>query len=192
VVHQCWRLREALVQRQAPGEVLRCVHIGDDRHQVVVCGGDGRYSVSVDGTLLKLVIDGSACTVVVEFEVDGTSYSAQVERHGAAYRLLHGGSVVGAMVLELATDALYRYMPEKAVPDLSHLVLSPMPGLLVSLAVKAGDTVTAGDGIAVIEAMKMENMIRAPRDGVICTVHAQAGDTLEVAQPVVEFERAKQ
>ena len=192
VVHQCWRLREALVQRQAPGEVLRCVRIGDGRHQVVVRGGDGRYSVSVDGTLLKLVIDGSACTVVVEFEVDGTSYSAQVERHGAAYRLLHGGSVVGAMVLELATDALYRYMPEKTVPDLSHLVLSPMPGLLVSLAVKAGDTVTAGDGIAVIEAMKMENLIRTPRDGVICTLHAQAGDTLEVAQPVVEFERAKQ
>jgi propionyl-CoA carboxylase alpha chain len=192
VVHQCWRLREALVQRQAPGEVLRCVRIGDGRHQVVVRGGDGRYSVSVDGTLLKLVIDGSACTVVVEFEVDGTSYSAQVERHGAAYRLLHGGSVVGAMVLELATDALYRYMPEKTVPDLSHLVLSPMPGLLVSLAVKAGDTVTAGDGIAVIEAMKMENLIRTPRDGVICTLHAQAGDTLEVAQPVVEFERVKQ
>jgi propionyl-CoA carboxylase alpha chain len=64
--------------------------------------------------------------------------------------------------------------------------------LLVSLAVKAGDTVTAGDGIAVIEAMKMENLIRTPRDGVICTLHAQAGDTLEVAQPVVEFERAKQ
>ena len=192
VVHQCWRLREALVQRQVPDEVLCCVRIGDDRHQVVVRGADGRYSVSVDGTLLKLVIDGSACTVVVEFEVDGTSYSAQVERHGAAYRLLHGGSVIGAMVLELATDALYRYMPEKTMPDLSHLVLSPMPGLLVSLAVKAGDTVTAGDGIAVIEAMKMENMIRTPRDGVICTVHAQAGDTLEVAQPVVEFERAKQ
>jgi propionyl-CoA carboxylase alpha chain len=80
-------------------------------------------------------------------------------------------------------------MPEKAPPDRSHLVLSPMPGLLVSLSVDAGSDIKAGDEIAIIEAMKMENIIRAQRDGKIESIEASVGEALEVDQCIARLEK---
>jgi propionyl-CoA carboxylase alpha chain len=82
---------------------------------------------------------------------------------------------------------LSRYMLEKEPPDLSKFLLSPMPGLLVHLAVKAGDEVKAGEELAVVEAMKMENSLRAPEDVIIAKTLAAKGDSLVVDQPIVEF-----
>jgi propionyl-CoA carboxylase alpha chain len=79
-------------------------------------------------------------------------------------------------------------MPIKEPPDLSKFLISPMPGLLVKLNVKVGDEVKAGEELAVIEAMKMENSLRAISDGVVKAVTAEAGDSLMVDQPIVEFE----
>ena len=79
-------------------------------------------------------------------------------------------------------------MIEKAPPDLSKFLLSPMPGLLASLAVKVGDSVKAGEELAVVEAMKMENSLRATQDGVVKAVLAEAGASLTVDQPIIEFE----
>ena len=80
------------------------------------------------------------------------------------------------------------YVPVKVAPDMSKFLLSPMPGLLVSLSVEEGDAVSAGEQLAVVEAMKMENVLRAERDGVIKAVHAAAGDSLVVDQSILEFE----
>ena len=82
---------------------------------------------------------------------------------------------------------LLSLMPEKVKPDQSRLLLSPMPGLLTELAVKAGQEVKAGEKLAVIEAMKMENVLRAEVDGVIRDVLAAQGDSLAVDQPILEF-----
>ena len=79
-------------------------------------------------------------------------------------------------------------MPVKLPPDMSRFLLSPMPGLLTSLAVKPEQDVKAGEQLAVVEAMKMENTLRAERDGRVLTIHAWPGDTLAVDQPIVEFE----
>jgi propionyl-CoA carboxylase alpha chain len=79
-------------------------------------------------------------------------------------------------------------MPEKVPADMSSFLLSPMPGLLVSLAVAVGQEVKAGEELAVVEAMKMENVLRAERDGVVKLLHAAAGDSLAVDQAIVEFE----
>jgi len=79
-------------------------------------------------------------------------------------------------------------MPEKVPPDLSKFLLSPMPGLLVRLAVAEGDEVKAGEELAVVEAMKMENSLRANEDGVVAKVMAEEGQSLVVDQPIVEFE----
>ncbi len=79
-------------------------------------------------------------------------------------------------------------MPEKEPPDLSKFVLSPMPGLLVSLAVEDGMQVRAGEEVAVVEAMKMENVLRATANGVVKTIHAAPGDSLSVDQAIIEFE----
>ena len=78
-------------------------------------------------------------------------------------------------------------MPVKAPPDLSRFLLSPMPGLLVSLAVAEGEEVKAGQELAIVEAMKMENVLRAERDGRIARLHAEAGASLALDQAILEF-----
>jgi propionyl-CoA carboxylase alpha chain len=78
-------------------------------------------------------------------------------------------------------------MPEKEVADTSKFLLSPMPGLLVSLAVKEGQAVRAGEEIAVVEAMKMQNVLRAEQDRTVKTLHAKPGESLAVDQAIVEF-----
>ena len=91
------------------------------------------------------------------------------------------------MLNERAAE-LQMLMPEKEIADTSNLLLSPMPGLLVSLAVTKGQEVKAGEELAVIEAMKMENVMRAEKDGVIAIIKAKPGDSLMVDQVILEFE----
>ena len=79
-------------------------------------------------------------------------------------------------------------MPEKAPPDVSRHLLAPMPGLLVSIAVKEGDEVKIGEELAVLEAMKMENTLRAERNGVVAKVHFEAGASIEVDALIMELE----
>ena len=83
---------------------------------------------------------------------------------------------------------LYEHMLEKEPPDLSRFLLSPMPGLLVRLTASAGDEIKAGEELAVVEAMKMENSLRASEDVIIAKVHAAQGESLVVDQPILEFE----
>ena len=112
----------------------------------------------------------------------------QVDRDGIGWRLFHGG--VDAMVTMLPRRAadLLAQMPEKELPDLSRFLLSPMPGLLIRLAVAEGEEVKAGEELAVVEAMKMENVLRAERDGIVKILHAGIGDSLAVDQSILEFE----
>jgi propionyl-CoA carboxylase alpha chain len=79
-------------------------------------------------------------------------------------------------------------MPHKPPPDLSRFLLSPMPGLLVDVAVQPGQKVLAGERLAVIEAMKMENILFASQDVVVKKVAAGKGDSLAVDQVILEFE----
>jgi propionyl-CoA carboxylase alpha chain len=78
-------------------------------------------------------------------------------------------------------------MPKKKIADTSKQLLSPMPGLLVSLEVSVGDEVMTGDALAVVEAMKMENQLFSEREGVIAKIHFEPGDSLEVGQIILEL-----
>ena len=111
----------------------------------------------------------------------------QIESHGVGYRLSHRGVEVEVSVLTPRQAELRALMPEQVAPDLSRFLLSPMPGLLASLAVGEGDRVKAGQELAVVEAMKMENVLRADNDATVKTVHAAPGDSLAVDQPILEF-----
>ena len=91
-------------------------------------------------------------------------------------------------VLRPRAAALAALMPVKQLPDMSRFLLSPMPGLLVSVAAQPGQDVKAGQELAVVEAMKMENVLRAERDGRVQTLHARPGDSLSVDQAILEFE----
>ena len=83
---------------------------------------------------------------------------------------------------------LLRVMPFKPPADMSKFLLSPMPGLLAEIAVKQGQEIKAGEKLAVIEAMKMENTLKAERDGVVAEVLAKAGESLAVDQAILRFE----
>lgn len=123
--------------------------------------------------------------------VDGRAFTAQVERgvgkNPLAIRILHQGARLDAMVLTPRSADLHALMPFKAPPDLSRFLLSPMPGLLVDVAVQPGQKVQAGERLAVIEAMKMENVLFAAADGIVDKVLAAKGESLAVDQPIVEF-----
>ena len=120
--------------------------------------------------------------------VNGESKCFRIERHDIGYRLVHRGKQADARVLTPRQAELRALMPEQTAPDLSRFLLSPMPGLLVSLAVGEGDRVKAGQDLAVIEAMKMENVLRAENDAAVKAVHVVPGDSLAVDQPILEFE----
>jgi propionyl-CoA carboxylase alpha chain len=93
-----------------------------------------------------------------------------------------------ALVVSRRMAELHRLMPFKAPPDLSRFILSPMPGLLVDVAVQVGQKVQAGERVAIIEAMKMENVLLATQDAVVKNVVATKGESLSVDQVIVEFE----
>jgi propionyl-CoA carboxylase alpha chain len=127
--------------------------------------------------------------------VNGQPFAAQVERgvgtgfkvNPLAIRVAHNGTQLDALVLSPRAAQLYAMMPHKAPPDMSRYVLSPMPGLLVDVAVQVGQKVQAGERVAVIEAMKMENVLFAAADGVVGKVLATKGESLTVDQAIVEF-----
>ncbi|HEY8908637.1 MAG TPA: acetyl/propionyl/methylcrotonyl-CoA carboxylase subunit alpha, partial [Rhodoferax sp.] len=122
---------------------------------------------------------------------NGVPFCAQVERgipkKPLAIRVIHNGTMLDVMVLLPRAAELHALMPYKAPPDMSRYVLSPMPGLLVEVAVQPGQKVQAGERVAVIEAMKMENVLFATADGVVGKVLAAKGESLAVDQPIVEF-----
>ena len=189
VVHQ----RSLVLQKRdsPPSSNPRHTHVvrtAGVAHWCSVEPEDEGYSVRVDGRLLKLTTAWTSAEKVTEFRIDGERYYAQVEPTDIGYSVVHAGSLVSALVLEPRTSELYDFMLLRTPKDQSHLLLSPMPGLLISIDVEAGDAVHAGQTLAVIEAMKMENALKAERDCVIETIHAAVGDTLELDQPVIEFQ----
>jgi len=122
---------------------------------------------------------------------NGQPFTAQVERgvggNPLAIRIVHNGTRLDALVLTPRAAELHALMPYKAPPDMSRFLLSPMPGLLVDVAVQPGQKVQAGERLAVIEAMKMENVLFAVADGVVGKVLAGKGESLTVDQPIIEF-----
>ena len=144
--------------------------------------GDKRYKISSPSRLNDIVITG---------EVNGQPFTAQMERgspkNPLALVVQHNGTRLETMVVSPRMAELHQLMPFKAPPDMSKFVLSPMPGLLVDVAVQPGQKVQAGERVAVIEAMKMENVLFAAADGVVSKIVAAKGDSLSVDQVIVEF-----
>jgi len=122
---------------------------------------------------------------------NGKPFTAQVERSGVknplGLRVAHNGTQIEALVLLPRAAELLRLMPHKAPPDLSRFLLSPMPGLLADVSVRPGQKVVAGEKLAVIEAMKMENILIAATDGTVAELLAKKGESLTVDQPILSF-----
>ncbi|MEQ8356072.1 MAG: acetyl/propionyl/methylcrotonyl-CoA carboxylase subunit alpha [Kiloniellaceae bacterium] len=161
---------------------------GQEGHARRVTPRDGAFRVSGGKTELVVETDGRLGDFVIPCVVDGKPLTLQADRRGPAIRLSHAGADIEALVLTPLAAKLAARMPVKAPPDLSAFLLSPMPGLLMSLKVEEGQDVKAGEELAVVEAMKMENVLRAERDGKVAKVHAAPGESLAVDQAILEFE----
>ncbi|MCK2127572.1 acetyl/propionyl/methylcrotonyl-CoA carboxylase subunit alpha [Thauera aromatica] len=120
--------------------------------------------------------------------VNGAPICLQIERRGLRYRIAHFGLQVEPMVMTPRAARLLALMPEKLPPDLSKFLLSPMPGLLREVAVAEGQEVKAGEKLATIEAMKMENVLKAEQDGKVKKIVARPGASLSVDEVIIEFE----
>ncbi|WP_343637137.1 acetyl/propionyl/methylcrotonyl-CoA carboxylase subunit alpha [Roseateles sp.] len=200
------REREAGITGQLPGHEVRIEHdyvavvnegqgnfsrhplsiteyVGSLGEALVAIGGHKQYRIVSQSRLNDTRIVGT---------VDGRPFVAQAERGTPkaplAYRIQHNGRAIEVTVLSPRAAELHRLMPYKAPPDTSKLLLSPMPGLLVHVAVEPGQRVQAGERLAVIEAMKMENILTATQDVTVAEVLAKVGESLAVDQPIVRFE----
>ena len=199
------RERTAGISGQLPGYGVK---IGQDYTVITLDGaGQHRYTsvhvdefagevgyakVQVGDKVYKLSTHSRISDIKIVGECNGEAFTAQIERGSAknplALTVQHNGTKIEAMVVSPRMAELHRLMPFKAPPDMSKFVLSPMPGLLVDVAVQVGQKVQAGERVAVIEAMKMENVLFAAADGVVAKVVAAKGDNLVVDQAIVEFE----
>ncbi|MBU1324007.1 MAG: acetyl/propionyl/methylcrotonyl-CoA carboxylase subunit alpha [Alphaproteobacteria bacterium] len=119
--------------------------------------------------------------------LDDVPFTAGVARAADGFSIRSGASRARVRVLTPRMAELYARLPEKQAADTSKLVLSPMPGLVVAVPVEVGQEVKAGETVAIIEAMKMQNILKAERDGVVKAVGAKAGDPVAADDVLVEF-----
>jgi propionyl-CoA carboxylase alpha chain len=203
-MHRRYRARASGISGQLSGHgvkigeqfvVVTVGEGGEQRHTEVSVtdfeGSTGSSAVSVNGKTYQLSSNATLGAVVVQGMVNGQPFTAQVERGAGknplALRVSHDGTQVEAMVLSPLGARLFKLMPYKAPPDLSKYLMSPMPGLLVEVSVQPGQQVQAGEKLAVIEAMKMENVLFASQDGVVGKISAGKGESLAVDQVILEF-----
>ena len=191
-IHRQYHERNGLIDGQLPGHEYQTgehfvVIIGEEHHPVTVTGEPGRWQVKNSGATQEVISNWQFSDLLYKGTVNGQPFCMQVERVGLKYRLFHWGTQVDALVLNAHAAEMQKLMPHKAPPDTSKFLLSPMPGLLTEIAVKAGQEVKSGETLAKIEAMKMENVLKAERDCVVEKLMATPGESLSVDQVIITF-----
>ena len=149
---------------------------------------EGGLAVTHEGKTYNIVSNWVFGELLFTGTVNGAPINLQIERRGLRYRISHFGLQVEPIVMTVRAAYLLSLMPEKLPPDMSKFLLSPMPGLLREIAVTEGQEVKAGEKLAVIEAMKMENLLRAEQDGKVKSIVATPGASLAVDEVIIEFE----
>ncbi|WP_252257585.1 ATP-binding protein [Erythrobacter aurantius] len=184
-----WQSRARRISGQLDGALAVTsewmVKIGDTRHEVIL--GDGH--AMVDGHRVEGNCDWlPGMSQATATTADGATYGLIVERDGANWIITTRGAATRALVLPLRLASHESRMIEKIPPDLSKLLICPMPGMLVKLHVGEGDEVQPGQPLATVEAMKMENILRAEKEGVIAKINANEGESLAVDAVILELE----
>ncbi|WP_428675397.1 acetyl-CoA carboxylase biotin carboxylase subunit [Reyranella sp.] len=174
-------------ERRGTTQDSRTVMLNRTPVALTITGKGSGFAVEVAGRRIEIEADWQPGDPLFHGKVDGQVVAVQVDAVGSGWRLIHEGGQAEALVLTPRQAELYALMPVKAAPDTSKFLLSPMPGLLASVAVSEGQEVKAGEALAVVEAMKMENVLRAVQDGTVKVMHAKAGDSLKVDQKIIEF-----
>jgi len=160
------------------------VKIADAVHDIEMIDGE----MHVDGALFELSMEYDPGDRIIEAEVDGDELAVKITKTRNSFHLRTRGAKHVARVLPGHIAHLAAHMIEKIPPDLSKFLICPMPGLLTTLHVGEGDIIEAGQPLAVVEAMKMENILRAEKTGTVKLVNAKAGDSLAVDAVILEME----
>ncbi|MET0273531.1 MAG: biotin/lipoyl-containing protein, partial [Phenylobacterium sp.] len=185
-------MHRTITQRTAP-HLLRqdwiVVENGVQR-QVRVTEGAGAYFIELqeEGRTLRLgSVNWRPGKATFSGVLDGVAFTCQVKPAAEGFMIRHRAAQAHVLVLTPRSAELHEKLPPKTAADTSKMVLSPMPGLVVSLDVAVGQEVRSGEQLAIVEAMKMQNIIRAERDGVVKAIGAQAGDNVAADEVLVEF-----
>ncbi|MBV9539778.1 MAG: biotin/lipoyl-binding protein, partial [Alphaproteobacteria bacterium] len=146
----------------------------------------GNLHLEIDSQPYSALIDWQPGQPIMTLSGNG-DYAIQIARTQGGYKLGQGGRTVTALVRSPLAASLVAMMPKKAAPDTSKMLLCPMPGLIVSVNVHEGQEVKAGETLAVVEAMKMENVLTAQADGTVKKINAAKGDSLALDDVILEF-----
>jgi propionyl-CoA carboxylase alpha chain len=164
--------------------------VGAERRRVSLSETKDGLEVALpdeDRTIQLEAIDWRPGQALFRAELDGAPFAAEVAPAAEGFRIRHRAARAHVLVLTPVSADLHGRLPPKKAADTSRLVVSPMPGLVVSMDVEAGQEVKTGETICIIEAMKMQNIIRAERDGVVKAVNAKAGDSVAADEVLIEF-----
>lgn len=166
------------------------VAVGRSKRPVRIGGAGPLLSIELPEekrTLTLETVEWRPGAPLFKGRLDGEAFTVTVKPAPEGFVIRHRAATSRVLVLTPLSAELHERLPEKTPPDTSRMVISPMPGLVVSMDVKEGEEVKEGQVICIIEAMKMQNIIRAERDGVIKTVGAQTGDSVAADDVLAEF-----
>ncbi len=185
-------MHQVMSERAWPGRGRHdwVVNLGDVDHPVRLSLDADTVSVELTEVGRRLVlsdIDWRPGQPVFAATLDGARFSVQVRPAAEGFVIRHRAAEARVLVLTPVSALLHKRLPAKQAADTAKLVLSPMPGLVVSLSVVEGQEVKAGEVVAIIEAMKMQNIIRAERDGTVKMVGPKAGDSVAADEVLAEF-----
>ncbi|XP_054606587.2 propionyl-CoA carboxylase alpha chain, mitochondrial isoform X2 [Nothobranchius furzeri] len=167
-----------------------CVELGQELHDIEISKSGNSYIVKVDGGQVEVCGDWNLASPLLPLTINGTCRMLQClsKESSGNIVLQYMGTLFKVRVLSKLTAKLNSYMPEKVSEDTSSILRSPMPGTVVAMSVKPGDTVADGQEICVIEAMKMQNSLTAVKQAKVKSVHCQPGETVGEGDLLVELE----
>ena len=165
------------------------VILGDKHHPVTLdLGDDGEAEITINGGKTHTLVTGwYPGQHLVEGLLDGQPFAVKFADRTEGYLFRHRGVALRALVCTPNVADLHARLPEKEKPDTSKLIISPMPGLVVSMDVELGQEVQEGEAVCVVEAMKMQNIIRAEANGTVKAINVGAGDSVAADEIMVEF-----
>jgi propionyl-CoA carboxylase alpha chain len=186
--------RAQKISGQLPGPTLRppfafVAYVGETAFQVEAVERDRTYAVCIDGApAMELVLHWRPGLELARASIDGEIIAAGCKRLPEGFAFTHRGAAVQIMVRRRRAHELAMLMPEKPPADTSKMLLSPMPGMIVAVAVEVGEEVKAGQTLCILEAMKMENVLKAERDALVASITVAAKDTVSADQVLMTFE----
>ncbi|XP_008830947.1 propionyl-CoA carboxylase alpha chain, mitochondrial [Nannospalax galili] len=166
------------------------IKLHDEDHTVITSNNGSTFAVEVDGSKLNVSSTWNLASPLLSVNVDGTQRTVQClsREAGGSMSIQFLGTVYKVHILTKLAAELNKFMLTKVTEDTSSILRSPMPGVVVAVAVKPGDMVVEGHEICVIEAMKMQNSMTAGKTGKVKSVHCKAGDTVGEGDLLVELE----